>query len=133
MAIFFGLGLKWGGLAAIDSQRALVLLTVPAFARSSQILGMRLLSYGRSEGLGEGFCEVPLRFIDYRGLILTIGLALFAGWRGICLILAFFLITGGVVLFYKRRVNFITGDMVGALGEICEAGLFVIAAAGGEF
>jgi len=133
IAIFMGLGVKWGGLAAVDSQRALVLLTVPAFARSAQLLGMRLLPYGRPEGLGRDFCGVPLGIFDFRGLVLTIGLALFAGGRGLLLILAFFLITGGVVLFFKRRVNCITGDMLGALAEICEAGLFLVAAAGGSF
>jgi adenosylcobinamide-GDP ribazoletransferase len=111
----------------------LVLLTVPAFARSSQLLGMRFLPYGRPEGLGRGFCAVPLTLFDFRGLLLTIGLACFAGGRGLLLILAFFIITGGVILFFKRRVNCVTGDMLGALCEILEASLFMIAAAGGTF
>jgi adenosylcobinamide-GDP ribazoletransferase len=133
MAIFLGLAVKWGGLSAIDSQRALVLLTVPAFARSSQLMGMRFLPYGRPEGLGRDFCSVPLNLFDFRGLLLTIGLAFFAGGRGLLLILVFFLITFGVILFFKRRVNCITGDMLGALCEINEAALFLIAAAGGAF
>jgi len=132
-AIFLGLGVKWGGLAAIDTQRALVLLTVPAFARGSQLLGIRMLPYGRPEGLARDFCGVPLGLYEFRGLLLPIGLALFAGGRGILMILVFFLLSSGVILFFKRRVNCITGDMLGALCEICEAGLFLVAAAGGSF
>jgi len=133
MAIFFGLGIKWGGLAAIDSHRALVLLAAPAFSRSSQLIGIRLLPYGRTDGLGKDFFRAPLDRFDFWGVLLPVGLAFFMGGRGICLILAFLLITGGVILFYKKRVNCITGDMVGALGEICEAALFLTAAAGGAF
>lgn len=133
VAIVLGLGIKWGGLAAIDSQRTLVLLTVPAFARSSMLFGLKLLPYGRQEGLGRDFSGLPLRCYEFRGLFLTVGLAFFAGGRGIVLILAFFLISALVILFFKRRLNCITGDMLGALTEICEGGLFLIAAAGGTF
>jgi adenosylcobinamide-GDP ribazoletransferase len=133
MAIVLGLAVKWGGLAAVDSQRALVLLTVPGFARGSQLLGMRLLPYGRPEGLGQDFCGIPLGLYDFRGLVLTIGVALFAGFRGIVLIVGFFLVSFGVIMFYRRRMNCITGDMLGALAEISESALFLIAAVGGSF
>jgi adenosylcobinamide-GDP ribazoletransferase len=133
MAICFGLGIKWGGLAAVESQRAIALLTIPAFGRSSMLLGIRMLPYGRSEGVGRDFFRSPLGLTDFWGVLLPVGFAFFAGGRGICLILAFILISIGVILFYKRRMNCITGDMAGALCEIVEAGLFLVAAAGGRF
>jgi adenosylcobinamide-GDP ribazoletransferase len=133
LAIFFILAIKWSGLAALDSHRALVLLAVPAYARSSQLVGIIRLPYGRPEGVGREFFRSPLKRYDFWGVLLPVGLSFFMGWRGICLILTFLLVSFGIVLFYKKRLNCITGDMVGALSEICEAALFLVAAAGGTF
>jgi len=36
-----------------------------------------------------------------------------------------------ILLFYKKRMGCITGDMLGALVEITEAGLFLMISLGG--
>jgi adenosylcobinamide-GDP ribazoletransferase len=37
-----------------------------------------------------------------------------------------------IIWYYKKRIGCITGDMLGAMTEILEAGLFLLASAGGK-
>lgn len=131
IAIFFGLTVKWAALTGIDSGRMIALMVVPAFARSSLLFGMRFLAYGRDDGTGKDFFSSRIAWRSFWGLSFPLFLSLFLGGKGIGMICGFFLLTGGILLFYRRRVNCITGDMLGAMNEICEAGLFLVAAMGG--
>ncbi len=54
-------------------------------------------------------------------------LSLFLGFKGILLIGIFIGIMAMVLLYYKKKLGGITGDMLGALGEVTEAGLFLFA------
>jgi adenosylcobinamide-GDP ribazoletransferase len=131
IALFFGLTVKWTALAGIDSGRMIALLVVPAYARSSLLFGTRFLAYGRSEGTGKDFFTSQIHWRSFWGLSLPVFFSLFLGGKGVLMIGGFFLLTGGVIFFYKKKVNCITGDMLGAMSEICEAGLFLVAAMGG--
>jgi adenosylcobinamide-GDP ribazoletransferase len=131
IAIFFGLTVKWAALSGIDSGRMIALWVVPAFARSSLLFGMRFLAYGREDGTGKDFFTSQIPWRSHWGLSFPIILSLFMGGKGMVMTGGFFLLTGGVILFYKKRINCITGDMLGAMSEVCEAGLFLIAAMGG--
>ncbi|MFH0729416.1 MAG: adenosylcobinamide-GDP ribazoletransferase [Pseudomonadota bacterium] len=131
VAIFFGLTVKWGALSDVDTGRMIALLVVPAFARTSLLFGTRFLVYGRDDGTGKDFFSSRIPGSSFWGLSLPVFFSLFMGGKGIFMIGGFFLLTGGVILFYKRRINCITGDMLGAMNEICEAGLFLVAAMGG--
>jgi adenosylcobinamide-GDP ribazoletransferase len=131
MAIFFGLTVKWAGINGIDTGRMLALVVIPAFSRSSLLFGTRCLTYGRDEGTGKDFFTSQLSGCSFWGLSLPVFFSLFMGAKGLAMIGGFFLITGAVIFFYKKRINCITGDMLGAMNEICEAGLFLMAAMGG--
>jgi adenosylcobinamide-GDP ribazoletransferase len=133
VAIFFALAAKWGALGAIAPGRLLVLICVPALARGAQVLAMGYLPYGRSEGLGSQFCAAPLSLRAHGALLIPMGLLLFLGMRGLCLLAVYAGICFAVIRFYKSRMGCITGDMIGALSEVCEAGLLLAAAAGGSF
>ena len=126
VAILFGLSLKWGGIAGLNSQRAIVLIAVPAYARSAILLGMRYLPYGRADGTGKPFFDRKLALQHFWGLALSVcisfGLGLKAIWFNLCFVVLVCLILG----FYKRRLGSITGDMLGAMVEIIEAGLFLM-------
>ena len=130
VAILFGLALKWGGLANLNAHRSILLIIIPAYARATILFGMRYLPYGRPEGTGKPFFSEKISLKHFWGLFLPIGLSLILGVKAIWLNLAFVIILTMILLFYKKRMGCITGDMLGALVEITEAGLFLMISLG---
>ena len=126
VAILFGLALKWGGISGLDSQRSIILVMIPAYARAGILFGMQYLPYGRSDGTGKPFFQKKLSLKHFWGIILPIGFSFTLGLRAIWLNLSFAVIIGIILLFYKKRMGCITGDMLGAMVEITEAGLFLM-------
>jgi len=55
----------------------------------------------------------------------------FLGWPAFRLNLSFVALTAVLIWYYKRRVGCITGDMLGAMAEILESGLFLLVSLGG--
>jgi adenosylcobinamide-GDP ribazoletransferase len=94
---------------------------------------MRYLPYGRPEGTGKPFFHAKLSCRHFWGLLLPIGLSLLLGLKAIWLTLAFAIICGSILFFYKKRMGCITGDMLGAMTELTEAGLFLMASIGRMF
>ena len=131
VAILFGLALKWGGISGLDIHRSFILIIVPAYARGGILFGMRFLPYGRPEGTGKPFFDENVSFKHFWGLILPVGLSLTLGLKAVWLNLAFAVIIGSILFFYKKRMGCITGDMLGAMTELTEAGLFLTASIGG--
>jgi adenosylcobinamide-GDP ribazoletransferase len=60
------------------------------------------------------------------------GLSLLLGWQALWLNIGFGAIIAVIIWYYKRRIGCITGDMLGAMTEITEAGLFLMASIGGK-
>ena len=131
VAIVFCLGLKWGGIAGLNAHRSLILIIVPAYARAGILFGMRFLPYGRQDGTGKPFFDQNLSSKHFWGLILAVGLSLALGLKAVWLNLAFAIIIASILFFYKKRMGCITGDMLGAMTELAEAGLFLTASMGG--
>ncbi|MGB5747447.1 MAG: adenosylcobinamide-GDP ribazoletransferase [Desulfobacterales bacterium] len=132
VAIVFGLALKWAGIAGLDTNRTLLLIIVPAYARGSMLFGMRFLEYGRPEGgTGVDFFKSRLEWSAFWGLAAPVVLSGFLGWAALWLNLGFVALTAVLVWYYKRRVGCITGDMLGAMAEILESGLFLLVSMGG--
>jgi adenosylcobinamide-GDP ribazoletransferase len=131
VAILFGLAIKWGGIASLDAHRSIILIMIPAYARAGILFGLRYLPYGRPDGTGKPFFSEKISFKHFWGLIFPIGLSLILGLEAIWLNLAFAIIIGSILFFYKKRMGCITGDMLGAMTEVTEAGLFLIASIGG--
>jgi len=130
VAIVFGLALKWGGIAGLDFYRSLILIIIPAYARAGILFGMRFLPYGRSNGTGKPFFDQKLALKHFWGLVLPVGLSLVLGLKAIWLNLSFAIIIAAILLFYKKRLGVITGDMLGAMTETTEAGLFLMISLG---
>ena len=66
--------LKATALAALPAPRTAFLLVIPALARSTPLVAMRLLPYGRPEGgTGSAFFEKQIGPKDYWGLLLVLG------------------------------------------------------------
>jgi len=132
VAIICGLSIKWGGIMNLGVHRSLLLVIIPAYARGSMLFGMRFLEYGRHDGgTGHDFFGNTLNFYNFWGLLIPIALSFFLGWRGIWLILIFVLTTAAIIMFYKKRMGCITGDMLGAMTEITESVLFLLISIGG--
>ena len=131
VAIVFALALKWGGIQGLDTHRSLLLIIVPAYARAGILFGMQLLDYGRADGTGLPFFEEKLKWVNHWGLIIPVGLSILLGWKAIWLNIMFAAIVGAILIFYRKRMGCITGDMLGAMTEVTEAGLFLIASTGG--
>jgi len=124
------LGIKWGGILGLDQGRWLALLLVPGYSRGALLLAMRFLPYGRPEGgLGRDFCRNRPGWRSFWGLGLLLACSLFLGWGALVLNLAFVGLTVLVLWLYARRIGCITGDTLGALNEVLEAGLFLALAA----
>jgi adenosylcobinamide-GDP ribazoletransferase len=128
VAIICGLSIKWGGISHLHNDRSLLLVIIPAYARGGMLFGMRFLEYGRSEnGMGHPFFSHTLMPLSFSGLIIPVLLSFFLGWKGIWLNTTYLMITVAILWYYKRRINCITGDMLGAMTEVTEAMLFLLA------
>ncbi len=126
------LAVKWGGLTDMIHSRSLFLLLIPAYSRGATLFAIRFLDYGRPGGgtAHDLFGNRP-GFSAFWGMILPVILSLFCGWRGLWFNLFFACGTSLILVFYKRRMGCVTGDMLGAMTELMEAILFLAAATGG--
>jgi adenosylcobinamide-GDP ribazoletransferase len=132
VAIVFGLALKWAGIAGLDTHRTLLLIIVPAYARAGMLFGMRFLEYGRPDGgTGTDFFKTRLEWPAFWGLTAPVVLSVFLGWTALGLNLGFIALTAVLIWYYKRRLGCVTGDMLGAMAEILESGLFFLVSMGG--
>ena len=119
-------------MGSIDQGRFLALMIVPAYARSSMIFGMRFLPYARGEaGTGSRFFETPLSTMDFKFFAAPVILSLFLGWGGLLLNLLFAATTAALICLYRKKLDGITGDLLGAMTEIMEAVLFLVVCMGG--
>lgn len=130
------LALKVAGIYAIKSLNDtsltfMALWVVPAYSRASMIFGICFLKYGRKNtGTGLDLFENRLNIKDFTFLLLPMMLSLLSGAKGLLLMIIFFGIVIILLGFYKKKMNCITGDMLGAMTEVVEAGLFFAAGAG---
>jgi len=134
VAIVCALAIKWGGISAMDHDRFIALMIIPAYARASVIFGIRYLPYGRPEGgTGSDFFKSPLPFSSFGWLLAPVFMSVFLGMQCLLLNVIFFLVVSGIIFFYKRQLNCITGDMLGAMVEVTESVLFLSMALGIHF
>jgi adenosylcobinamide-GDP ribazoletransferase len=128
VAVVCGLAVKWGGILSLNEHRQLLLLIIPAYSRAGMLFGFRFLEYGRPEGgTAHAFFGNRLRWSAFAGLLIPVAISFFAGWRGLWLNLVFAGTVAVILLFYKKRMGCITGDMLGAMCEITESVLFLMA------
>lgn len=121
--------LKFAALTSIGPHRLLLLLLVPALARTGLVFAMLRLPYLRKEdGLAGDFfvSSPPGLFIVVLALILAA--LVFIGLTGIIIIAGYVISTALIILFYRKRMGGVTGDMLGAMIETQETLLFILAA-----
>jgi adenosylcobinamide-GDP ribazoletransferase len=126
------LALKWAGISGLKDGRLLTLILVPAYARSAILFAMRHLDYGRpGGGIGLPFFDRRLTWRSFWAVAATVALSAALGKMALWLNLGFLLVCAAVIGYYKKRLGCVTGDMLGAITEVTEAGLFLIVSIGG--
>ena len=132
VAIVSALAIKWGGIAGLESHRSLLLILVPAYARGGMVFGIRFLEYGRPDGgTGLEFFKQKLGNTAFWGMILPVMLSVLLGWNAVWLNAGFVFLIVSLLYYYRKRLGCITGDMLGAIAEVTEAGLFLLVSIGG--
>ncbi len=132
VAVVCTLALKFAGIYSVKSYypagtAALLLLIIPAYSRAGMIFGIKFLNYGRTKGTGHGFFERELKFHDFIWFSIPVFLSCFTGFKFMIINTAFGLMVFSILCFYREKMKCITGDMLGAMTEIVEAMLFIIA------
>lgn len=131
LALIFILGTKWAGISSIHEYRTLYLIIIPSYARGSFTIAIHFLDYVRPEGgTAKEFFADNSSNANLVWVLVPIAFSLLLGFRGLILNGVFIGIVSLVTLYYKKRLEGITGDMLGALGEVAEAGLFLFAGVG---
>jgi adenosylcobinamide-GDP ribazoletransferase len=97
------------------------------------IFGIRFLDYGRpGGGTGIDFFKEKLGIRAFGWMLLPAALSILLGWEAIWLNLGFIVMIVSILVYYKKRIGCITGDMLGAITEITEAALFLLISIGGK-
>jgi adenosylcobinamide-GDP ribazoletransferase len=131
LAVLAGLSIKWAGISGLPANRSLLLALIPAYARSAMLFAIMSLPYGRRDGTGKPLFSAPLTWQSFWAVALVVCLSLGLGPHALIVNLSFAAVVAAVILFYRRRMGCVTGDMLGAITEITEATLFLMVSAGG--
>ncbi|NOX33584.1 MAG: adenosylcobinamide-GDP ribazoletransferase [Deltaproteobacteria bacterium] len=135
VAVFCILAVKMAGIYSVKTsgthfQTLILFLIIPSYSRMSMIFGIRLLDYGRKEkGTGLDLFEKSIGLKDFFFMLIPMAISLFLGYKALVLNLVFLITLISILGFYKKKMNCITGDMLGAMNEIMEAFLFLAAGA----
>jgi len=132
VAVVCTLAVKFAGIYSVKVYCAgipamLFFLIIPAYARASMIFGIRFLNYGRDSGTGHDFFERKLTVMDFLWVLIPVIISVFTGYKFFIINITFGLMVFVILCFYKEKLNCITGDMLGAMTEVIEALLFVVA------
>ena len=97
------------------------------------MFGIQCLKYGRPErGMGTDFFSRKPPTWALWTILLPIFISGCLGWHAIVLNVAFAAMAILILFYYERRLGCVTGDMLGAMAEVLEAWLLLIACIGVE-
>ncbi len=132
LAIFFVLCMKWAGINHLSEHRMAYLLIIPAYSRGSLMFGIKFLRYGRTQGgMGtEFFSEKPPIVYLLISMLFPVFLSGWLGFAALWFNGLFMALTASILLCYRQKTGFVTGDMLGAMAEMEEAALFLAASIG---
>lgn len=122
--------IKFTTIAALpQSSRSVVLMLFPCLSRWGMLLVMVLFPYVRREGLGTRFFRNRGRWPLIGGLCMTLSasIALTGTWGAVLFVMAS-AVAWAVGLWAARSLGGLTGDIYGAVNEIAEASVLVLAA-----
>ncbi len=131
IALVLCLATKWAAVAGLEHHRQLWLLLAPAYARGGVLFALSGLPYCRPEGgTGSDFFHQRPKIYHHLGLAAVMAASALAGFQALAVNAGYLLLLGAILLYYRRKLGCITGDMLGALIEILETGLLLAACLG---
>jgi adenosylcobinamide-GDP ribazoletransferase len=117
---------KYATLNAIPNLFS-ALLVAPALGRWGMSLALVLFPYGREQGVGRDIKDhADFREILLATLIAALVALLAGGWRGLVALPVAGLLAWGVTRYSLARLPGLTGDVYGAIAELCELAVLVI-------
>ncbi len=125
ISLFFVLALKWVFVCKINPDiRFLGMISALSLSRGSMVIAAQTFKYCREKGLGKRFVKafkykdlLPFALITMLFFVLLKKQFLYTFFTFCAVLLV-------VLWFYKKKLNCITGDMLGALNELMETALF---------
>jgi adenosylcobinamide-GDP ribazoletransferase len=130
VAIIFALLLKCVALAGLSGpHRWIAIYTAPGLARWAMIACSSGLPYLRAEGAGSAFFAggadkaLPCGALTLLGLLPVLSPSAFAG------VVAAAAVAAGARAFYQRWMGGVSGDLIGAAGEISEVAVLLAVSA----
>ncbi|MGH7815328.1 MAG: adenosylcobinamide-GDP ribazoletransferase [Candidatus Binataceae bacterium] len=126
-AIFFDLALKIFALAALaGSRRYAALVLAPGLARWAMVIVADRIDYLRSSGAGSTLLPGDTGQRLIRASV-TAGVVLFWAFSMRAIGAAFVALFAAVAIreFYRRWIGGVTGDLIGACGEIAEVAVLI--------
>ncbi|QEM69227.1 adenosylcobinamide-GDP ribazoletransferase [Geobacter sp. FeAm09] len=122
VGIVFGLLLKWQALLAVPAGIKMpALLFFPALARCAQVLAMTGARHARKEGLGAVFIQGTGNGRLIAALALTLAAAfVLPPLTGLSAYIVVILLTVALRCYFQRRLDGLTGDVLGCISELAE-------------
>ncbi|MCL6583794.1 MAG: adenosylcobinamide-GDP ribazoletransferase [bacterium] len=132
LSLFFLLSLKIAFLAAIPkTAKGSVLLIAPMLGRWIMVFLVATGKYARREGgIGQVFfANTSLRQFAWASIFpLLVMLLLFPCWWGLLLLGFILALNYGLSRWVEARIGGLCGDILGALNEVTELSVFIVAA-----
>ena len=113
-----------------------VLVVMPVIGRWTMVYAIVMYPYARNEGLGKAFKDGVTRSRLVIATMITLGISIFLAWWadldyyylvgfGIMVIISLTIIT--ISEYFRRKFAGLTGDTYGAINELAETGVLLIA------
>jgi adenosylcobinamide-GDP ribazoletransferase len=110
-----------------DNFKLYALTLAPVLSRWAMVNAIFVYPYARQEGLGRAFKDAVSwkQFVPATAFALILSAGLF-GIAGPAVMAGAWIISSLAALFFKRRLNGLTGDTYGAINEITTAGVLIL-------
>ncbi len=133
LALIFCVGLKWAGLGSLPEHgAALALFGAIVASRGVLPIFMRYVPPAKEDGLSAGAGQPEFdRAIVSAGITLIVLFFVFGFWASLLIIVATAVVTGLFVWWVRRKIGGQTGDILGAVQQISEVTIILMAAAAG--
>jgi adenosylcobinamide-GDP ribazoletransferase len=126
VALFFVLALKIAALASSVHSRAIAFYLAPGIARWAMVALPRGLTYLREDGAGSALLDVDAeRNLKVASIVTLIALPLARSILAVRAVIVTIILTWVFRVFYVRWLGGITGDLIGAAGEIVETATLI--------
>lgn len=128
-AIFFSLALKVVALATLyGARRYTAIFAAVGLARWAMVAVADRIPYLRAEGAGSTLLggESERRNLMIASLTVVAAMLPLVSWTILCALAAAIGIVSAMRAFYRRWLDGVTGDLIGACGEIVEIAVLII-------